>query len=105
MTATSASVRFHAGGPAGVESFLRLTGSSYICCFTYDDSAPILSVDDAHVKVSISVPDTGRVTAEDVSWARWLEEAMAQYATELEKLADANRETEGGAGQAARCQF
>ena len=37
MTATSASVRFGTGGVAGVQSSLRLTGDSYITCYTYDD--------------------------------------------------------------------
>ena len=38
MTATSASVRFGADGAAGVESFVRLTGDTYIRCCTYDDA-------------------------------------------------------------------
>jgi hypothetical protein len=28
----------------GVESFVRLSGSTYIRCCVYDDSAPILAV-------------------------------------------------------------
>jgi hypothetical protein len=32
----------------------------------YDDRPPVLSVTDAHVSVSVTVPDTSRVTAEDV---------------------------------------
>ena len=55
-----------------VQSSLRLTGNSYINCYTYDDHAPILGIDDAHVKVSITVPDTSEVTADDVTWARLL---------------------------------
>ena len=100
MTATSASVQFAAGGVAGVQSSLRLTGNSYITCYTYDDHAPILGIDDAHVKVSITVPDTRHVTADDVTWARLLAKAVNQYLAELEKLAAANRESPAGSGAA-----
>jgi hypothetical protein len=56
MTATSASVRFSAGGVTGVDAFVRLTGHSHISCCVYDDIAPILAVRDAHVDISITVP-------------------------------------------------
>jgi hypothetical protein len=92
MTATSASVQFGTGGVAEVQSSLRLTGDSYVTCYTYDDQAPILGIDDAHVKVSITVPDTSHVTADDLTWARLLAKAVNQYVTELEKLAAADRE-------------
>ena len=46
MTATSASVRFGADGTARVESYVRLTASTYIHCCTYDDAAPILAIQD-----------------------------------------------------------
>jgi hypothetical protein len=49
MTATSVSVRFGVNGPAEVESFVRLTGHTFIRCCLYDGSAPILAVRDAHV--------------------------------------------------------
>jgi hypothetical protein len=104
MTATSASVQFAAGGVAGVQSSLRLTGDSYVTCYTYDDRAPILGIDDAHVKVSITVPDTSHVTVDDLTWARLLAKAVNQYLAELEKLAAANQSPAGpGAapGQAA----
>ena len=38
MTATSASVRFGPDGATGVESFVRLTGRTYIYCYIYDDT-------------------------------------------------------------------
>jgi hypothetical protein len=91
--ATSASVQFGAGGAARVESRLHLTGRSYIDCYTYDDIAPILALDDAHVQVSITVPDTRLVNDEDVAVACKLAEAVARYVAELEQLAAANRES------------
>jgi hypothetical protein len=100
MTATSASAQFAAGGVAEVQSSLRLTGGSYVTCYTYDDQAPILGIDDAHVKVSITVPDTSRVTPDDVTWARLLAGAVSRYVTELEKLAAVNRESPAGSGAA-----
>ena len=101
MTATTASVQFAGGGVAEVQSSLRLTGGSYVTCYTYDDHAPILGIDDAHVKVSITVPDTRQVTADDVTWARLLAAAVTRYVTELEQLAAANRESPAGSGPGA----
>jgi hypothetical protein len=100
MTATSASVQFGTGGVVGVQSSLRLTGDSYVTCYTYDDRAPILGIDDAHVKVSITVPDISRVTADDVTWARLLAAAVTRYVAELEQLATADRESPAGPGAA-----
>jgi hypothetical protein len=101
MTATSASVQFATGGVVEVQSSLRLTGDTYVNCYTYDDHAPILSIDDAHVTVSITVPDTSHVTADDVTWARLLAKAVNQYLAELEQLAAANRESPGDPGAAS----
>jgi len=105
MTATSASVRFYPDGPAGVESFVRLTGSTYIRCCVYDDSAPILAIDDAPARVSLTVPDPARVTEDDVAVGRLLAEAVGQYVAELERRVPAGREDVApggdGAGQAA----
>jgi len=105
MTATSASVRFYPDGPAGVESFVRLTGHTYICCHTYGDCAPILAIDDAPAKVSLTVPDPARVTEDDVATARQLAQAVAEYVAELEQLATGPRQSaagpEDGTGQAA----
>ena len=91
--ATSASVQFTANGPAGVCSRLHLTGRTFMNCHTYDDRAPILAIDDAHVQVSIAVPDTRRVTEEDVAVARQLAKVVIQYVTELERLAAADRQS------------
>jgi hypothetical protein len=86
-----------------VQSRLHLTGHTYINCYTYDDRAPIPGIDDAHVQVSITVPDSARVTEEDVTRARKLREAVARYATELEKLADAHRESAADSEDCAVC--
>ena len=105
MTATSASVRFYPDGPATVESLLRLNGRTYIYCHTYGDCAPILAIDDAPAKVSLTVPDPDRVTEDDVATARQLAKAVAEYVAELEQLAAATRQSAAGprdgAGQAA----
>ena len=101
MTATSASVRFYPDGPAGVESLLRLTGRTYIYCHTYGDSAPILAIDDAPAKVSMTVPDPAWVTEGDVATARRLAKAVADYVAELEHLAAATRQSAAGPGDGA----
>ena len=104
MTATSASVRFSASGMTGVDAFVRLTGGSHIQCCVYDDIAPILAVKDAHVDISITVPGRDQVTADDLTVARLLADAAAQYAAELEKFAARDCTTTGTnepAGQAA----
>jgi hypothetical protein len=87
MTTTDAHVRFSAGGVAQVESFVRLTDRSYLYCHTYPDHAPILAFDDAHVRVSFTVPDPDRVTEQDLAMARKLADTVTRYVTELEKFA------------------
>ena len=82
-------MQFDRGGPAEVSATVRLNGGSRIYCHRYEDSAPILSITDAHVRMSVSVPDPDHVTAEDVSFGRLLAEAVARYVAELEKLATA----------------
>jgi len=79
MTATSASVRFSAGGVTGVDAFVPLTGGSHVQCCVYDDIAPILAVKDAHVDISITVPGRDQVTPDDLTMARLLAEAAGQY--------------------------
>ncbi len=107
MTAlpSDAYVRFGRDGVAGVNSTVRLTGNSHVYCHLYDDQAPIISVDDAHVQMAVSVPDPGQVTEDDVTWARLLAEAVGQYVTELERRVASSRQTPadpgGCAGQAA----
>ena len=97
MTAltSTASVQFDPGGPAEISATVRLNGGSRLYCHLYEDSAPILSITDAHVRMSVSVPDPDHVTAEDVSFGRLLAEAVARYVAELDKLATA------GAGESS----
>ena len=104
MTATSASVRFSAGGVTGVDAFVRLTGQSFIHCCGYDDIAPILAVKDAHVDISITVPGRDQVTADDLTMARLMAQAAGEYLAELEKFAARNTtaaEPDESAGRAA----
>ncbi len=104
MTATSASVRFGANGAATVQSYVRLTASTYIRCCTYDDAAPILSIRDGAADITITNPGRGEVTEDDVRLGRLLAEAVARYAAELDRLAARNRTTAADpdcAGQAA----
>ena len=89
MLTSTASVQFDPGGPAEVSATVRLNGGSRLYCHRYEESAPILSITDAHVRMSVSVPDPDHVTAEDVSFGRLLAEAVTRYVTELDKLAAA----------------
>ena len=54
-------------GKATVQSYLRLTASTYIRCCTYDDAAPILTIQDGPADITITNPGRGEVTADDVS--------------------------------------
>ena len=101
MTATDAHVQFTAGGVTQVESFLRLTDRSYLYCHTYPDRAPILAFDDAHVKVSFTVPDADRVTGQDLALARKLADTVTRYLAELEKFAASTATAGEPAGRAA----
>ena len=91
MTATTASIRFDADGAAKIQSYVRLTGSTYVHCCTYADAAPILTIQDGPADITITNPGRGEVTEEDVTWGRLLAEAVNRYAAELEKLAATNR--------------
>ena len=84
---SEASVRFIPDGVAGVEASVRLGSFSRIYCHLYSGSAPVLSVIDAHVRLSVSVPDPDHITAQDVARARELAEVVARYVAELERLA------------------
>jgi len=77
--------------------------ASRIQCSVYPDSAPVLAVDDAHVRMSITVPDADRVTADGVARGRELAAKVARYVAELERRAAATSDTaaDPGAGQAA----
>ena len=52
------------------------------------------------MQVSITVPDTGQVTEDDVTWARLLAEAVTRYVAELEQLAAADRQSPADPGAA-----
>ena len=86
MTATS-EVRFGADGTAKVQSYIRLTGSTWIRCCTYDDAPPILTIQDGPADITITNPGQGEVTEEDVRFGRELAEAVNLYVAELEKFA------------------
>ena len=101
MTQTRASVQFGADGAATVRSYVRLTGSTHIQCCTYPDAAPILTIWDGAVDITITNPGRGEVTEQDVAFGRLLAEAVARYAAELEKLAVKNRATAPGSDEAA----
>ena len=80
---TSATVRFTSSGPVEVQPSIRLSESTFIHCHVYDDCAPILAIEDGNVRLSLTVPDTGHVTGEDVNRAMALADAVARYITEL----------------------
>ena len=86
----SAEIRFDESGQAKVHSYVRLTASTYIHCCTYDDAAPILTIQDGSADITITNPGRGEVTEEDVRFGRLLAEAVTQYAAELEKHAARN---------------
>ena len=103
MTA-SVSVRFDGDGAAKVQSYVRLTDSTYIHCCAYQDAAPILTIQDGAADITITNPGRGEVTEEDVRFGRLLAEAVTRYAAELEKLAARTRvpaDVPDSAGQAA----
>ncbi len=97
MTAT-AEIRFGEGGETTVKSYVRLTASTYIHCSTYDDAAPILTIQDGAADITITNPGRGEVTEEDVRFGRLLAQAVARYAAELERHAAATRQTPADPG-------
>ena len=101
MTETSASVRFDANGTAKVQSYVRLTASTWIRCYTYQDEAPILTIQDGAADITITNPGRGEVTEEDVRLGRLLAEAVTRYAAELEKHAANDSATAAGDGESA----
>jgi hypothetical protein len=100
MTATS-EIRFSADGTAKVQSYVRLTASTYIHCCTYDDHAPILTIQDGPAEITITNPGQGEVTQEDVRFGRQLAEAVTRYAAELEKHAARDSTAAAGADESA----
>jgi hypothetical protein len=104
MTETSASIRFGANGEATVQSYVRLTDSTWIRCSTYQDAAPILTIRDGAADITITNPGQGEVTADDVRFGHLLADAVTRYAAELERLAakdQAAADPGESAGQAA----
>jgi hypothetical protein len=89
---SSAYVQFGPDQVPEVNTSVRLTALSRMYCHTYPDSAPVVSITDAHVKVAISVPDPDQVTGQDVERARQLAALVARYVTELVQLAAANQD-------------
>jgi len=85
MIPSTAYVCYRPDGPAQVNASLRLTGKSHIQYSTYEDCPAILSVIDAHVSVSVTVPDSDKVTVEDLDVAVRLAEALADYITDLRR--------------------
>ena len=83
MTTSDAYVRFSPDGPAEVDASLRVSDRTYIYCHTYPDDPPILSVRDRHVSVRVTVPDSGRVTPQDLDTAQRLADAVGAYIAEL----------------------
>ena len=100
MISTSAYVRFSSDGPAEVDASLRISGGSFIHCHTYPDEPPILSVHDAHVSVSVTVPDRHKITPGDLDTARRLADAITAYIAELESRMAA-QDTAADEGEAA----
>ena len=98
---TTASVRFSENGTAKVQSYVRLTASTYIHCCTYADAAPILSIQDGPADITITNPGRGEVTEDDVRFGRLLAEAVTRYAAELERLAATNPATAAGPDESA----
>ena len=97
MISSDVYVRFSPDGPAGVDAGLHLSGSSFIYCHIYPDGPPILSVRDRHVSVRVTVPDSARVTPEDLDTARKLADAVAAYIAELEaRIAAQDRAADEG---------
>ncbi len=102
MTATS-EVRFSADGTATVQSYVRLTASTYIHCCTYADAAPILTIQDGPAEITITNPGRGgEVTEDDVRFGRLLAEAVTRYAAELEKHAAKDPATVADPGESGR---
>jgi hypothetical protein len=75
VTATS-EVRFDQNGAAKVQSYVRLTASTYIRCCTYEDAAPILTIQDGPADITITNPGSGKVTEDDVQFGRLLAEVV-----------------------------
>jgi hypothetical protein len=100
MTASS-EVRFGADGTARVQSYVRLTGSTYIRCCTYDDHPPILTIQDGPAEITITSTGQDEATEDDVRFGRLLAEAVNLYAAELDKHAAKAPAAAAGADESA----
>jgi hypothetical protein len=96
MIPSTAYIKFWPGGSGEVDASLHPTGKSSIDCHTYDDRPAILSIRDAHISVTITVPDSGTVTAEDLATARRLAAVVASYIADLERRIPAEAPAEAG---------
>src|SRR5215470_8161852 len=85
MIPSSTYIQYRPDGPPAVDTSLHLTRRSHIQCSTYDDRPAILSVTDAHVSVSVTVPDSTEVTIDDLDVAVRLAEALADYIADLRR--------------------
>jgi hypothetical protein len=98
MTPTTAHIQFGSDGVTDLDTALRLSGATPIQCYTYDNRPPILVVNDRHIRVSATVPDADRVTAEDLKIAQRLADAAARYVADLQRrIGDHDPAAEGAA--------
>jgi hypothetical protein len=97
----SSEVRFSADGTARVQSYVRLTDSTYIRCCTYDDHPPILTIQDGPAEITITNTGQDEATQDDVRFGLLLAEAVNLYAAELEKHAAKTFTAAGGADESA----
>ena len=97
----SSEVRFGADGTAKVQSYVRLTDSTWIRCCTYDDAAPILTINDGPAEITITNTGQDEATEDDVRFGRLLAEAVNLYAAELEKHAAKASAAADAAGEPA----
>jgi hypothetical protein len=91
-----------ADGAATVQSYVRLTASTFIRCSTYEDAAPILTIQDGPADITITSTGRSEVTEDDVRFGRLLAEAVTRYAAELERLAATDPATAADPGESGR---
>ena len=99
---TTAEVRIGTDGKVKVQSYVRLTASTWIRCCTYPEAAPILTIEDGPADITITNPGQGGVTEDDVRFGRLLAEAVTRYVAELERLSAKDRPAEAGPDSAER---
>ena len=94
-------VRFGADGRSRVDVSLRLVPGSRIEFFPYDEEPPIVSLDEGHLSVTITVPDRQHVMQDDVYTARRLAVSFCNYATELAQVLERQQAKDAAGGEAA----